>query len=1681
MGEVLKTWFRDRLGILIDLSPDEFGQTTKDGTLLAQLLHSYDIIDNAQLKTIINTEDPALARVNLKHLRLWLKFIGVECDNDTIEDISNGKGTTAARLFYKIFVSLESKDKLHFITQQKEREKYIPNSAKFDVTTIPDRPPTPEPSENPLAEQLVKNADVIVWYRNKFKKILDRCKLAREQCVAKQAQRTAVENEVAASITEKNRQIGANRVSPLIKKEMKELEDFSYKHEVSNIENYTYRDLCNEKKIGEKMEPTPVDPDAAKTFVKCVKDRSRRASEIYNCKSRMAKALTTKLWEKQMDEQEREFDSAIATKLFTQSQYEKQMITKLCEIRDQKRRVAKNRGTVEKLIRERTEAENNMELAREHEYLVKEGMDIEAECLRMCELNRRINYQRLQNAQNRHHRICTEVLNDLLDISLKAASYREANDNYIPSKIWAEWKALFVKNQQISDMIEYGESFTDSMPEEENEEIFRVEKERQEILNEADFDNYLHVTLPWAEFMPEIDLETQEILRLGNIVLGYIVHSLLYYFKSGSQPAPLPKVATACILLGVLDTSVYSTIELLLNHRNIKVLRMEDGINYCLQCYKEEMKPFAYVDLDIAGYKTEKEPIKAPSNQNPRSKNGSIVKKQESTKKTPKSATVTTHGVDEETQTPRSLPDDDMSPELSNPAYLGKWIHELFTLGQPIPNALNTKIIVEYIKSLNAVKGWVLIDYPNTFNQMALLETALTGIEIPLEKESFNDLDENITDPNSNISTISYGVMSNSSDFKESRLICNPTPKDVGQTFNSYMTAYIRALPKPKNMHAHEADMSKILPEDATSIDAFYTEHGLAHAVYYTSFDLFTLKKLCRLVIGDTLIPRIPSLELFGNTLGSLEDRKDEPPLSKAPVIKQLVPNPTLTDSDWAEESEYEGEGANSEDTVFDSANNIEPILSKPGEEGWEWIKFPQSPMLLEALATLWKNMETVYIEEMKEIFSMKRVNYSHILPYRNYVTKHMIEFIKRPDTKQDMLHAFQTEYNDIAKDMRDDLDIKCELHCRVVDFREELWEICDERRKQAEEERQRIIRQGWTAEEMVALANLYICMLEAEMDRCIDTLQLIQDYYTSMLQRPIPETRFPKYPLQKLELNPIELVASASSLSPVKVSKQAAKESSSLKGGKNMKSKSPSTSPTFDCSNLRGQIADLMITADSELFDPEKTTCYQAIKANFLYLQNIVESLASSILENLKKEQASFAPDAKGRIQMTKNFQTLPTANVALMAEVLNRGSDLCHEWRSAVQFEINRVILRLKLLNNAAQSAVSFLYETIKLCFNNILRDTNDRYNKEIKSVNDMASLFCLAIEEGISVQEELLLDGDRFIVRSNVLMYPDDPPLSEPIAEAILPSEFRMGQLGRLMDIFRYVAPHGSLPERIFTYILEDMVACGEMESGITHLPASWYKLRACDVSSLVEEIFGDSEYIDWREFIIYAMDIPMPNAEEILDMRSQFIAMDPTLTETVTRDEFHSVKLWFSNCDLKDPACKNLLHEDYQRDEEEMYEDEEDYAKIETCSGLVLPNEPSECKPSFFNKKSLTNSTFSLSSRNMTPQETVRLMLAKELLCEMFASGCNMINYTAFLLALCKAYDPREGLGKALTLALGKKVCSSEKDGEEFVARLLEQRRLTCDKEAMRNDEQKAAGRVRLYLNDLMENRVIVTII
>lgn len=738
----------------MELKPELFGHYTRDGNMLAQILHTYGIINSDQLDTIVQTDDPALCRVNLKHLRLWLRLIGIDCSDDCINEISRGKGATALQLFYRVYLCLEGKDSLHFVTLEKEREKYIPSSRKFDVIPIKERPPTYEPSDHPLSGPLKGAAGTIKWHRNKFEDVLRSCR--------REIKKFEATRERRKSNKEPNKMDDVIEPSTILPKVFcevtngddfsKEMDDFARKHRGGASKRRDVYDPCTSDKLYDELEVSAEDPEAAKAYVAWLKNRRRKVNVENAVKSRMQTMLLSELWKALSDEQETTYDEALARRTLDHSHYERQMITKLSEVRNYKNVVTENRTIVNRSTIDAKESKVRLEEARKREELDWESEDVDSEYQRLCELHRRILKEKLNKLREKHERICRDAVRDLVDVALRVAEYRSSNEGYVPKVIWNEWKALFLKCQPIFEPFEDEFSMDEEGERLEGiEEIVRSRIDREEALNEANFESYHHLESPWDDYVPPIEPEIEESLKLGELVLGYIVHRLLefvYPYPVGPVEPPIPKVKTAAIILGVQEQSFYDPIQSLLKKSGIRLITMRDAINYCLLRYKEEMSDAKYIDADIVrsteeifnestasrrkskDSKGRKEFITSRSKNTLRSGKLSANVKGEENGRSDKNIEKDSPK-EKETQTPRVIPYDDVDPILSNVAYVGKWTYEFLVLGQPISNELSTRILLEYIKSLGDIEGWALIDYPNSYDQMARLEFALTARKIP--------------------------------------------------------------------------------------------------------------------------------------------------------------------------------------------------------------------------------------------------------------------------------------------------------------------------------------------------------------------------------------------------------------------------------------------------------------------------------------------------------------------------------------------------------------------------------------------------------------------------------------------------------------------------------------------------------------------------------------------------------------------------------------------------------------------------------------------------------------------------------------------------------------------------------------------------------------------------------------
>lgn len=332
---------------------------------------------------------------------------------------------------------------------------------------------------------------------------------------------------------------------------------------------------------------------------------------------------------------------------------------------------------------------------------------------RMCKY-KTSNRFKMRKIREKHRSICLEIMEDLADIAVKMAEYRQAKNNHIPYFIWNEWKTSFLRNQPIFELVDdhfdnveqiedveeiknkeetnnkeimenkvkirNGEKIRSKdeikiekkLKSEEKQKLIQLELERRRSLADADFESYRDLSSPWDQFVSKEEEKDEEVVRLGCIVLGYVVHRLLeilYPYPNGTASCAVPRVKVAAVISGIINPTLHEQLRELLKNNGIRLLRMEDAINHCLERYKREMADVEYIDLNIVSTTTRD--IK-------RLETKSKIDDSWDRKKIERITNVTTSqkssAEEKQTQTPRQIPYDDMDPVLSDTAYIGRKI-----------------------------------------------------------------------------------------------------------------------------------------------------------------------------------------------------------------------------------------------------------------------------------------------------------------------------------------------------------------------------------------------------------------------------------------------------------------------------------------------------------------------------------------------------------------------------------------------------------------------------------------------------------------------------------------------------------------------------------------------------------------------------------------------------------------------------------------------------------------------------------------------------------------------------------------------------------------------------------------------------------------------------------------------
>lgn len=613
------------------------------------------------------------------------------------------------------------------------------------------------------------------------------------------------------------------------------------------------------------------------------------------------------------------------------------------------------------------------------------------------------------------------------------------NINKVPKTLWQQWKQAFIKDN-FDDLIEnIIEMF----------QCFNENTEEKDTFSETSIMklNYLEC-LAKADVCDYLKFERDWILDDEMRVppqeeLGFIVTKLLRHIATVPAPPlkpPLPHFGGSFFLHGIPE-KYYNLFRSILKENGVLFITPEDLINFCVAAYKNET-PFTEMVEEMLTEEDQSCKFKSPS---------------ESMLEGGEEGEEVAFFANKRTQTPAVLPEEVLA-EISPAAVVGGKITESLITGKEIGADIIVEALLCFLMKAEVYEGWVLVDFPNQLNDVSEIESHLQGCFVPLQSDNNAETD------------IIY----------KSKLL--PFIVNSDNPFNPYISQCI--FVKTNNKIKSELNM----------VHEFYKRYDRykrfrCHAISGLHKDVVisVLKFILQNITSDTMEERTESDDLIDlSTYGILEESRS--------MSSLFAEEESLFSNEMEAEYEEEEEEEFVETSIIDSELFI---------KYFHFLDFNVPSEFMLTMGQLWQNLEQQYLDMLMSVFSLKRKENSTVLPFTQLVENLFKDTISLQDNKQQLVDTFQKEFNLLSNEKRCCEDIKNLLHDKVFNLQLRLWEISDENQEvHREHVAQKVASLDWFMDHLNVTCKLYLTIVNGEIARFSETMQILADYYLIYLRK---------------------------------------------------------------------------------------------------------------------------------------------------------------------------------------------------------------------------------------------------------------------------------------------------------------------------------------------------------------------------------------------------------------------------------------------------------------------------------------------------------------------------------------------------------------------------------------------------
>uniref|UniRef100_A0A674CPA8 Sperm flagellar 2 n=1 Tax=Salmo trutta TaxID=8032 RepID=A0A674CPA8_SALTR len=1024
MSDILCRWLNVELRLSKTVDPRSISKDFANGYLIGEVLHKYQLQGDFDLFLKSNTANSKLNNFTL--MEPTLQLLGVSFDLSMAQAVMREQQGAATRLLYQLFILLQKKRKAGLTGTAMEAMQpaataclhRVENDIYSEVSGI--RLPQPLTSSSFVCCRLGEIYDKSVMAHfveeQKRQKVQEEMRL---QDIEKHRHVRRKQHEMMTRIQTAIIQIPKpppNRTLKALEKQQQNRKQ----QEAQVKEECLYCKLQRPEELAQ----------ANSEYIQKIRQRLEEDAAARQQREKRRRRVLVEQLKAHEAQEEALREEQLVERLTRQSQLERRLAVQLMQLRQQKDVLRQNRVFRERQYQEQRLRDFQEALEREAALAHQASLDHAEETRKEIEVHDRIATERAQARYRKHSDSCREILEQIVDLATKAGEYRLLTGNLIPGKLMREWKELMFCGKLLYDSGSLEELPADPTPEQ------FIEVEKQEILNNQDYDEYMSMTGEWT--WPE-EGETKPPPSNNNI-LGHVVlrlQTIVNPPKPDTLPPSFPRFTLKACVLGKLFSGKTTCLTRISKVHHIHILSANVLIQEALAARHSCVQTFDWYCiyyLDTCNGNNKEHPS-----------------------------------------------------QLSVRAQHGAAVEKFLRKGKSVPDELLVDIAVEAIRAIPADSGWILDGFPVDLTQAKLLEKALGGSDTGKERKRRNK--------RSNLSVDSNAP-------KEP-----PPPSPVLDLALLLDVSDDHVLDRAAKQ-ACEFHSPAMVCANEYSLCYYHCRITAFQDTWPKLEKWFSGKQsiLMRLnaeMSEDMLFRKVESI-LYQAMMQSEKGTEewDCPALLKNQIkypFFPLLPGGAVGRSRKLSIASYENShGGNTSPT--------EPLAPTPGTAHWVYVDEPLPKEIPEYLVPYWENVCNSYVTNVKAVMQNLRRELTLTLLSCDACREEFKQYLQRPDLKQEFVSQWQQNYNSIPKDMRDDEETKAELHQRLDDLRERLWDICDKRKEEAGQERAAIMCDGWLEDHTAVLINHFSTLMQVEVDRFQDSLRLLRDYYTGMYKQVLSE-----------------------------------------------------------------------------------------------------------------------------------------------------------------------------------------------------------------------------------------------------------------------------------------------------------------------------------------------------------------------------------------------------------------------------------------------------------------------------------------------------------------------------------------------------------------------------------------------